>query len=114
LEVGASAWVGVVVPELPVLCMIFELDLFDVRVGREDNLFRLCDEDDLDIGSLKRDRFFSTGKALASGGSFRAYRPVSGSASGAVSVIYLRGRTVEAMKSFPDSLSLSITVNVSE
>ena len=110
--VGASPGVGVVVPEV-LSCMVLWLDFELWRTGRE-TLLRLCDEDDLDRGNLNRDRFGCGGKALASGGSFREYRPVSGSASGAVSVISFSGSTVEAMKSFPDNLSLSITVNDNE
>lgn len=52
--------------------------------GGLESLFRLLEDDDRDIGSLKRELLLGVGIALGSINSCRGYKPVSGSASGAV------------------------------
>jgi hypothetical protein len=85
----------------------------DLRTGRA-ILLKLFDDDDRESGSLNRDRFDGAGWAVFSCISLISYKPVSESASGAVLVISAKGKLAEPMKSFPDSLSLSITVNAIE
>ena len=78
-----------------------------------DNLGRFDAEDDRDSGSLNLDLLGAI-TVVKSGGSLKAYRPVSGSASGASEVIVDRGKLAVPTKSLPDNLSLSITEKLSE
>ena len=75
-------------------------------------LLRLCADDVRDMPSLINLGRCWTG--TYSGGSRRLYNPVSGSALGDFSMSSLIGRVVDAMKSFPEYLSWSITVRAKE
>ena len=87
-------------------------EFLEGRLGRP-NLLRLVDEDERDMGSLNLD-LLGGGKVTLSGGSRRAYSPVSGSASGAQDVSVDNGKSAVPMESLPDNLSLSTTEKLSE
>ena len=87
------------------------LECLVVSVGLA-SLLRLCEEEDRDKVILNRP--LDLGIVAESGGSLSSYRPVSGSAFGALLVISGRGTVVEAMKSLPESLSRSMTVKEME
>lgn len=75
---------------------------------------RLLADEDRESASLNRDfdaRGGVLGVLVRPG---RLYKPVSGSATGADWIRVCRGKFVDATKSFPESLSLSMTVKLIE
>lgn len=82
------------------------LDLSDGFVG----FVKLVVDEERD--KLRRNRDLERGGVGegSDGGPGNLYSPVSGSAIGAANASVCKGKLADATKSFPDSLSLSITV----
>lgn len=75
----------------------------------------LVDEVEREDESLNRDRRASgMGATPGSGRSGKLYKPVSGSAPGCAATAVCRAKFAVPTKSFPESLSLSMTVKLSE